>query len=68
MEELKDLIEKGIVYEDDFIALYLKVVKDEGFMAYFENKRHEAEGLLNVLISESQEHKQTLENIIKNVL
>jgi len=67
MEELKILIQKGIVYEDEFIDMYMKVIRDEGFISYFEDKREEAKTFLNTLIRESREHKLILENI-KNIL
>ena len=65
---LADLIKKGIVYEDDFIELYMKLIKDEGFLEIFpETARGEVKGHLEFLIKESSEHKNILENIINNL-
>jgi len=66
-DDLKELIKKGIIYEDEFMELYLKLIRDEGFMEFFGAEQTKAKQLLNVLISESQEHKATLENIINNL-
>ena len=63
MDELKNLIEKAIKNEEDFIESYLNLAKDEGF----ENNREKAKDLLDVLIEESKEHKKTLEEIINNL-
>lgn len=65
---LDNLIQKGIVYEDDFIALYMKLIKDEGFLEIFPAAaRGEVKKYLEVLIKESSEHKNILEKIVNNL-
>lgn len=62
--ELKVLIQKGLIYEDDFIEMYLKMIRDEGFMEYFpEAGRAFAREKIEYLIKESIEHKEILEKI-----
>lgn len=62
------MIRKGIVYEDDFIILYMKLIKDEGFMEVFpETVREEVKNHLETLITQSTGHKSVLENIINNL-
>jgi hypothetical protein len=67
MEELKTLLDKGVLMEDDFIQTYMSVIKDEGFSQYFMEKEKLAKELLQTLIDESTGHKKTLENIINNL-
>lgn len=65
---LENLIKKGIVYEDDFVELYMKLIKDEGFLEIFPAAaRGEVKSHLEFLIKESSEHKNILENIINNL-
>jgi hypothetical protein len=66
-EDLRELIKEGIIYEDDFIELYMKLIRDEGFLEYFGAGRGEAEKLLNILTSESREHKKSLVEIINSL-
>lgn len=66
--EIDNLIRKGIVYEDDFIMLYMKLIKDEGFLEVFpEATREEVKKHLEILIVQSTGHKSVLENIINNL-
>jgi len=66
LEHMKALIKQGVVYEEDFITTYFKVVHDEGFMKYFGENEKEAFELLNTMIDESTGHKNVLNNIIEN--
>jgi len=66
MENLISAIRQGIIIEDEFIQLYLNVIKDEGFLKYFPDQ-NQAQTSLEILIKESQEHKQTLEDIINKI-
>lgn len=66
MDELKTLIDKAIIYEDEFIENYMKLIRDEGFIKNFEDQE-KAKDLLNILIEESKEHKQTLEDISSQI-
>jgi len=68
IEELKTLIQKGVIYEDEFIVMYMQMIRDEGFLAYFpEAGQERAKSLINILIEESRRHKQTLEKIISEL-
>lgn len=60
MQELHDLVDKGVLYEDDFIAQYLEVLRDEGFMNVFGANKEEARGILTTLIDESKGHREGL--------
>ena len=66
MTELKKILEDGVQMEDDFIETYMAVLKDEGFVEYFSDKE-KARQLLQKLLNESQDHKQTLEKIINKI-
>ncbi|MDQ7814981.1 MAG: hypothetical protein RDU25_04230 [Patescibacteria group bacterium] len=66
LTHMKDLIRQGVVYEEDFITTYFKVVHDEGFMKYFGEHEKEAGELLNTMIQESTGHKNVLNNILEN--
>lgn len=67
MQELKELIDRGIIYEDNFIKTYMSLIKDEEFLKYYGNQKEEAKKLLNKLIKESEGHKISLENIMKHL-
>ena len=67
MEEMRHLINSGIKYEDEFIDLYMKVIRDEGFLYLFGSNQAKAKELLSQLIQESNEHKQILEKIISQL-
>lgn len=60
MQQLHDLVDKGVLYEDTFIAQYLEVLRDEGFMAVFGEHREEAKVILTALIDESKGHRDGL--------
>ena len=64
MKDLKQIIEHGIKLEEEFIILYMKVIKDEGFVQYFDNNQEQATKLLEQLIEESTWHKEALEKIL----
>jgi len=66
MEDLKSLLNQGIKFEDEFIELYFKVIKDEGFIEFFPDQE-KAKQLLQKLITESQSHKAALETIINKL-
>ncbi len=63
MEALQKLVDTGILYEDQFIELYFKVVRDEGFMSFFGANEEAARKLLTALIEESAGHKADLEKL-----
>ncbi len=58
------LLTKGILYEEEFISVYMKIIRDEGFMAFFGEDQPEATRLLNQLISDSEDHKASLQSIL----
>ncbi|MBI5071290.1 hypothetical protein HZB93_00085 [Candidatus Falkowbacteria bacterium] len=65
---VENLIKQGIIYEDDFITLYMELIRDEGFMEIFsETDRKEVKKYLEILIAQSSGHKKVLENIINNL-
>jgi hypothetical protein len=66
-QRMRDLISTGIVYEDEFIDRYLKILRDEGFMYVFGENKHEAEILLSTLIEESRDHKNDLERMYQTL-
>ncbi len=45
----------------------MKVLLDEGFLDFFGDDRDEAKRLLGVLISDSERHKATLQNILSRI-
>ena len=68
IQEIKSLIQKGVVLEEEFVLLYMKMIRDEGFMEFFpESGRGKAEESLDLLIKESAGHKQVLEKIISEL-
>jgi len=67
MENLKELIKKGIIYEDEFILKYMNLIKDQGLLNHFGSRKKQAEELLNRLVKDSTRHKETLEKIISNL-
>jgi len=67
MDNLKELIEQGIAYEDDFVATYMGVLNDAEFLIYFGNNQEKAKALINTLIKESRYHKNTLMNILNKI-
>lgn len=64
---LKELIKQGVVYEDEFVDVYFKVIRDEGFMENFGEHKEEALQLLTTMIEESKGHKSLLENVMANL-
>ena len=66
MKELKQLIEEGIIIEDDFIETYMNVVKDELSLGFLDAEKQKIlKEKLEYMIKESREHKQILENVIE---
>jgi len=63
MSNLKSVVDQGIIYEDQFIETYLKVIRDEGFMELFGTNQDEARTLLTKMIEESGKHKEELEQL-----
>lgn len=68
METLKQLVDAGILYEDQFIEMYFKLLRDEGFMSFFGIKEEDARKLLTVLIDESKGHKADLEQLKQSMI
>lgn len=64
MDKLKELINQGVAYEDDFISTYMGVLNDPEFLKYFGNNQDKAKTLINTLIKESRLHKNILVNIM----
>lgn len=65
--QLHDLIQQGIVYEDDFINTYYTMLRNEGYMHVFGGYEKQAHDLLFTMIQESKGHKASLENILKQI-
>lgn len=63
MENIESLIKQGILWEDEFVDTYLKLIRDEEYMEFFGEKKEEAKRLLDVMIAESGEHKKSLEQL-----
>jgi len=67
MDSLKQLVDTGIEYEDQFIEMYFSVIRDEGFMEFFGEHVEEAKKMLTTLIDESKSHKDVLERLKQNM-
>ena len=67
LTQLKNLLGQGIKFEDDFIETYIKLLRDEGFLALFTQNTDRARQIMNTLLVESQGHKKALEEIILNI-
>ena len=67
MEDLKRYINQGIIYEDDFIATYMDVLNSPEFTQFFGENEGKAQQLINTLIKESRQHKNTLVNILAKI-
>jgi len=63
MPDLTTFVDQGIIYEDQFIETYLKVLRDEGFMELFGKNQDEARTLLTTMMEESARHKAELEQL-----
>lgn len=67
-EELKELIRQGILYEEEFIIMYAKLLKGERFSPYFKDQHKEkVKQHLDVLLVESEFHKKGMEQILNNL-
>lgn len=64
---LKELLQTGVMYEEEFIDTYFHVIRDEGFMDNFGANKDEANRLLTTMIEESKGHKALLENVLANL-
>jgi len=64
IQQLRELIEQGIIYEDDFVSTYTEVLNNPEFLVFFEENQEKAKTLINTLIKESRLHKNTLVNIL----
>ena len=60
---LRELIDRGVVYEDDFIQMYLKLLRDEGFLRFFGKQQGRAHIVMTKLMEESTEHKRALADV-----
>ena len=67
MNDLKRLIEQGIVYEDEFVNVYFNVLSEPDFVNYFAEDLEKAKTLLNTMIKESKTHKNILVNIMNKI-
>lgn len=67
MSELQTFVYQGILYEEQFVEMYFKVLRDEGFMEYFDANQAEAKQLFTTMIEDSARHKQDLEDLKLNV-
>ncbi|MFA5185707.1 MAG: hypothetical protein WC551_04420 [Patescibacteria group bacterium] len=67
LEKITSLIKQGILYEEEFVEVYFKVIRDEGFMENFGENKEEARQLLTTMIEESRGHKNLLENVMANL-
>ena len=67
MEDLKRYISQGIIYEDDFIATYMDVLNSPEFLQFFGENEGKAKQLINTLIKDSRQHKNTLVNILAKI-
>ncbi|MFH1078203.1 MAG: hypothetical protein V1745_02905 [Patescibacteria group bacterium] len=63
MPDLQSLVDQGILIEDQFIDIYMKVLRDEGYMETFGSHQDEARELLATLIGESRTHRTGLERL-----
>jgi len=66
-DRMKTMIREGIVYEDEFVNLYLKSLNDEQFMQFFGDKRDAAAKLLSTMVDESQKHKRALVHVLESL-
>ena len=67
-EELKQLIRQGILYEEEFIIMYAKLLKGERFLPYFKDQyKEKVKQHLNILLVESEGHKKGMEGILNNM-
>jgi len=66
-EQVRELVRTGVMYEEQFIDTYFKVIRDEGFMQNFGSGQEEARQLLTTMIEESKGHKQLLDNVLANL-
>lgn len=67
-EELKELIRQGILYEEEFIIMYAKLLKGERFLPYFKDQyKEKVKEHLDILLTESEFHKKGMEQILNNL-
>ncbi len=64
---LRASLDEGVGYEDEFIKVYMELLKDGGFMGLFGADRPAAESALTTLVTESRGHKQVLEHVLKKI-
>jgi hypothetical protein len=64
---LKQEIEQGIIYEDEFADTYYNLIRNEGYMHAFSGHEKQAHDLLFKMIEESKAHKISLQNIQKQL-
>lgn len=63
MENLERLIKQGILWEDEFVDTYLKLIQSKEYMEFFGENKEKAKNLLDIMIKESGEHKRSLEEL-----
>ena len=63
MENLERLIKQGILWEDEFVDTYLKIIQNDEYLEFFGDQKEEAKRLLDIMIIESGEHKKSLEKL-----
>lgn len=64
IQQLRELIEQGIIFEDDFVSTYTEVLNSPEFLTFFDENQEKAKALINTLIKESRLHKNILVNIL----
>ena len=65
-EELEELIRQGILYEDEFIIMYAKLLRGINIGPVIKNEQEKAKEGLTILLEESKYHKKALEKILGN--
>ena len=61
------LIDQGVLYEDEFIAKYFTILRNQGYMYTFGGYEKQAHDLLYKMIQESEAHKAALIKIKKHL-
>lgn len=62
-----EVIDQGIIYEEDFIRTYGDLLKEADYLAMFGENTDQAKQIIDALIQESAAHKSTLELIKSKV-
>jgi len=66
--KIEDIIKKEIAIEDDMVALYTKILKEEPIIKKLNtNDKNMVDEIINILLRDTKRHIETMHGILKSL-